>query len=210
MRNFKNFLKFIGICILCILLSACFSGNKYTHIEKKQYLFSFSVPHARGAGSKTDKPFINVLPVKSDAAFEQNYFLYRVSSGQYLADYYHSFLVSPASQLDAILPKYIEKTGVFRSAPGEAISEANFALQTKIIELYADYRDRNHPKGVASLQFILTKRDKGKTVVLLDQTWHSSIALKAKNAESLIAAWNNGIESDILMFLLRLKGLSIL
>ncbi|MFA6409135.1 MAG: hypothetical protein WCW01_03055 [Gammaproteobacteria bacterium] len=209
MRNFKNFLKFIGIGILCILLSACFSGNKYAHIEKKQYLFSFSVPHAKMSQAKTGAPFLNILPVMTVAAFDQNYFLYRVSSGQYLVDYYHGFLVSPASQLDAVLPSYIKKTGTFRPAPSEALGETAFALQTKIIELYADYRDRNHPKAVATLQFVLTTRDKGKTVVLLDQTWHSNIALKAKNAGSLINAWNNGIESDILMFLLKLKALGV-
>lgn len=209
MKNIKVFLSFTALGLVCLSLSACFSGNKYAHMEKKQYLFSFSVPHMKTSQSKAKAPFLDVLPTTVVAAFDQNYFLYRISPGQYLVDYYHSFLVSPASQLDAALPGYIKKSSVFKPMPSGALSETDFALQTKIIELYADYRDHNHPKAVVALQFILTKKDKDKTVVLVDQTWHSSILLKAKNAESLIAAWNSGLESDILMFVLKLKALGV-
>jgi len=165
-------------------------------VEKKQYLLN--LPHLPTRKSAIPKQDILVQPITALAAFDQNYFLYRVSKNQYLIDYYNSFLISVTRQLDSVLVSYLKHSG-FRnvSVVQDSRPTSSNELRVQITDLYADYRDRVHPRAVAALHFILTTQKNGKTAVLLDRTFHSAIPLKAKNTDSLLAAWSNGLQVDL-------------
>ena len=191
MKNLKHWLKLICLSIFCSLLSGCISMNKY--IEKKQYLFN--LPTLPTSNHRASAQNLSVHPITISAPFDQNYFIYRISANQYLTDYYHSFLVSPARQLNPVLIDYLKKIGI----------TGHKELSVKITELYADYRDRQNPKAVVTLNFVLSMEKNKKNIPLLDKTFRSAIPLKAKDSDSLVNAWSLGIKYSITTAILSLR-----
>ena len=188
----KFLLQLMLSCLLCLMLAGCISSK---YVERKQYLFD-TQKEAVNKTAKTYSCSVFIDHVAAEPPFDQLDFLYRIKSGQYLVDYYHGFFVPPTEQLDSILGTYLDISGKFNVDVTELPTSKN-KLKVKLIELYADYRDRDNPRAIITLNFLLTKLVDDKTVVLLDKALRSSVVLKEKNTDSLLRAWNVGIQ-DIL------------
>lgn len=182
MNRHKHWLFILlKISLLSCFLLGCVSSK---YIERKQYLLETPESLLKKSSRSSTCPMV-IEHVTALAPFDQLDFLYRVESTRYLVDYYHGFLVPPAEQLDAMLRSYFRGYG-----------SCNTRLQVKLIELYADYRDHDHPQAVITLQFILTKLDeKGKNLVLADKVLHANIPLCEKNTTSLLRAWDIGVQN---------------
>ena len=157
------------------------SVNKY--VEKKQYLLTTPTTPVI-TNPATQKIALN--PTTINPIFAQSNFLYRTNTNQYLTDYYHSFLTSPTRQLDSILATYF-RGNIY----------AHNKLSVQITKLYADYSNRQHPLAVISLNFMLTSQKNDKERILLNQNFDAAIPLTAKNNDSLVNAWDKGLESII-------------
>jgi len=186
-----KYFKLILLGIICLTITGCFpKAAKY--VIKKQYLLNIPTLSTRHNTQPTRA--LQVSSVTIAAPFNQNYFLYRINSTQYLVDYYNSFLALPARQMDSALANYLKIIGHFYPvAPGEAAPR----LQVDITELYADYRNRNYPKAVVTLHFTVTTFNDNNTAIVFDKTLHSAIPLEAKDTTSLLAAWSKGLQIDL-------------
>ncbi|MBF0314847.1 MAG: hypothetical protein HQK52_15605 [Oligoflexia bacterium] len=191
------------LMISCLAIG-CFSTKYLSHEE---YLLHIPVPGPDRDRDRdpdpTDKLSIKkallfVPQVTIDPPFNQLYFIYRTSDFQYLTDYYHSFMVSPEEQFHFALIKHLKQMTAFDlilSSP-EMIkikdTQTTLKLQTTISELYADYRIRDYPQARVSIHFSLTKIKPhgGKPIIVADKTLSTAIAMKAKDTESLLLAWN--------------------
>jgi len=174
----------------CLMLSGCIS-NKY--IERQQYLLDVPKSFAKKS-VVTCQNSIFVDHVVARAPFDELDFLYRVKSDRYLVDYYNGFLASPSEQIESLLTAYLRAYGKFGLEAAE-LAKADYRLQVKIIELYADYACRSKPQAVISLHFIVTKLVADKPIVLVDRIFHEHVALKEKNTISLLQAWNVGLKN---------------
>lgn len=186
----KNSIRSLQLIVLCWFLVGCVS-TKY--VERKQYLLN--TPKNLVKKNITGSPSCSVFVARVTALspFDRLDFLYRVESGRYLIDYYNGFLASPAEQLDAILRYYLQTYSDCDLEATQSFNTPSF-LQVKLVELYADYRKREEPQAVIALQFYLTTSIDDKKVILLDQVFRISRPLKAKNSESLLSAWNEGVQ----------------
>ncbi|MEI8055013.1 MAG: hypothetical protein WCH10_03315 [bacterium] len=191
MMHFKHILQLMVCCLLCLATIGCISAK---YVEQKQYLLEIkTLPEKKAA---PDKCFVFVDHVTAIAPFDQLDFLYRIKPGQYLTDYYHSFLVSPAEQLEPIFINYLKALGDFGLDTTTSLAAQN-KLQVQITELYADYRDHDNPKAVIALHFVLTRLIVNEPVVLLDKVLYAKVALKNKDTNSLLVAWSVGLR-DVL------------
>ena len=187
-------MKYVKKCLLLILsflLVGCVS-NKY--IEHKQYLLEIPAAPRKEKTSYVCSVFAD--RTVAIAPFDQLDFLYRIKSNRYLIDYYHGFFTLPEEQLDEILRAYLKIYGHFGLDVTKFATSQN-RLEVKLTELYADYRNHDNPQAVVAMRFILTKLVGNKTVVLVDKLLRSNITLKAKNTESLLQGWNEGIKDII-------------
>jgi len=193
MTHFKCMLRLLITCLLCLTIVGCIS-TKY--VEHNQYLLNIkTLPEKKAVQGRS---LLYVEHVAAIAPFDQLDFLYRIKSGQYLTDYYHGFLVSPTEQLKPVLTNYLKALGKFDLDTAElSLLTTPNKLQVQVVEFYADYRDNIHPRAVISLRFILTKLENDKFVVLFDKVLNAKVALKEKNTNSLLSAWNAGLR-DIL------------
>src|SRR3990170_8922492 len=138
MMNSKSWLQLMLSILLCLMLVGCISSK---YVERKQYLFDVPKNLAKKIATSY-KCSVFVDHAVAEPPFDQLDFLYRIKSGQYLVDYYHGFFVPPTEQLDSILGTYLDISGKFNVDVTELPTSKN-KLKVKLIELYADYCDRD-------------------------------------------------------------------
>ena len=163
------------------------------HSDTKQYMFDSPGVY------KTQHHINKVLEIDNTAIapqFSGIYFVYRTSSTHYLTDHYHYFFNPPAQQINQIVTNYLGNTGLFNYVTNDDDYEhAHYTLHTKILDLYADYRNRQKPKGIITIQFTLFQHSKLETKIVMNKTFRETIPLQAKNSDALINAWNQGLEN---------------
>lgn len=171
---------------LCFFLAGCISSK---YVEQKQYLLATEKPVNKHKINKKSSLYLN--HIVAQAPFDQLNFLYKINKYQYLTDYYNGFLVPPAEQLETTLVNHINNLSKF-TIQNNTQSASN-TLFVQLNEFYADYLDSKNPKAVISLHFILTSSNDNK--IILDKNFTQKIALQTKSTESLLSAWNIGLQN---------------
>lgn len=184
MISSKHIIRLLLCGLLYLAVIGCVSGS---YIEHRQYLLNVKTLPAKTQTQYKDAVIVD--RITAIPPFDQLDFLYRIDSYQYLTDYYHGFLVSPTEQLEPLVINYLKSLGNF-NLDTSGLATAQNKLQVQITEFYADYRERNHPKAVIALRFILTKLVAKKPVILLDKILRAEVALKEKTTNSLLVTWN--------------------
>ena len=190
MKNINKIFFCLITLMLCFALSACITAR--SDIQQKKYLLE--IPLAKKTSTIKNKQRIFVNQITEVAPFDQLHFIYRTKN-QYLTDYYSAFLTPPAHQAFLALLAYLKNTTKFEPITTTEGEQPDIELQTRLTELYADYRDRDHPKAVITMRFVVVKMSDNKRSVLFGKTLSTAVLLKAKTSDALIAGWNNGFQN---------------
>jgi len=122
--------------------------------------------------------------------FESNFFVYRISSGRYTFDYYNKFMVAPARMITDAIGETLYTSPFFKSVPAYEPQDIKYQLWGKIIDIYGDIQDKNHPKAVITLRLILEKREGTGFVQIINKIYPASVPLTRFDAKNLITAWD--------------------
>lgn len=188
MKSFYRWLQAIAYCGVFLALTGCISS---TYVERKEYLLNLHNSHVKKM--KIHKYAVMIDSSNVSAPFNQLSFIYRISNTEYLTDYYHTFISPLTQQFDPFLINYSYAVGCFDPIAVNELGNSDYELQPTITQFYADYRDRNHPRAVVALNFKLVKREETKVVGLLNKTFVAQVPIKAKNTQSLLVAWRQGL-----------------
>lgn len=183
--------RLLIIGLFCLMATSCIS-TKY--IQQQHYLLDVKTLPEKKEMVYNSTVFIDNITAL--APFDQLDFLYRIKSGRYLTDYYNGFMVLPVEQIKPMLMNYLKALGKFNLDITRSLTIPN-KLKIQLIELYADYRDNNHPQAVIAMRFTLSRSLQNNTVILLDKILYGRVTLKEKNTVSLISSWNIGLQ-DVL------------
>jgi len=185
-----KYLKLV-VVVGSLLLTGCFAPSSY--VVRNQYLLNVKTFASQLVKTHAHTVIINMAYVASP--FNQLSFIYRVSDSQYLTDYYHNFATPLSQQFDALFLNYAHALGNFDPITiYNELNNADYKLQPTITHFYADYRDRKHPQAVVALNCKLFKYEKKREAVM-DKTFIARIPLQTKDTESLLLAWNSGLQN---------------
>ncbi len=195
----RDDMKKIVLLFVSMLLAGCFNFAGPSAPQKK-YLFDVHYPKATKKQLTSD-----TLEVESAGALQQfssREFVYRISNTQYITDYYHIFMISAARQITDITAKYLQGKGIFKQISTSKILTDNpdYTLRTKIMALYADYRNSSHPLAVVKIRYALIDNLKTKHPVLIDKTFSAKIPLQTKSTDALVKAWDQGLQNIMRIF----------
>ena len=127
-----------------IFLAGCLS-TKY--FQQNKFMLHIKMP-------KTTSSFRHgkILQLKDPVIipqFANNAFVYRTSQVQYQVDSYNVFFIPAFQQIKQLLTEYLSKTPfISQVVDTPSLIPAGYVLSSKILALYADYRDRNNPKEI--------------------------------------------------------------
>ena len=194
----------ISLIICCsLLISSCISRAPYP--VQNQYGLTITPPKKTRSFLTND--ILKIDEVNIASQFSDVYFIYRTSKVDYINDYYNVFISSPADQINQLIAKYLSDGNLFKFvAYNTNNTKPNFILHANVHELYADYRNANHPKAVMTIQFTLFKPNH-KTHLIFNKTYSESISLQDKDSTSLVSAWNIGLQRILTKLTWNLRGL---
>jgi len=185
-------LFYILILLGCIGCSSCHMAQKSYPATNK---FTLNVKSPKKMTARRSRKILFVNSTSAIPQFSDLNFVYRTGNTNYLTDYYNEFFTLPTSLVTQIIVHYLSATKLFRLVTNDYHAiHFNYILNSKITELYADYRCRNQPKAVITIQFILLNPSCSNTI-LLNKTLSATVPLQQKNSQSLVNAWNIGLKT---------------
>ncbi|MEK6731503.1 MAG: hypothetical protein AABY34_04935 [Pseudomonadota bacterium] len=186
----KRLATLLFLALTCALLAGCLNAK---YAARTQY--AFEVNQSVRAPLATNTNILEVTSVNIEPKFSGISFIYRLSTVNYTNDFYNVFITPPAAELRHVFANYFDRTGLFQHViDAQSLAQPNYILVTKVLELYADYRNKAQPTAVMTIQFILMKPIAHKNPeILIHKTFHEAIPLKNKDSESLMHAWNVGL-----------------
>lgn len=186
----KKFLIVLSLCLFCLFASGCIKlGGKVA--PQKTYLLS--LPKQKSAQKRLTKACLEISATTAASPFDMNQFIYRISTGQFISDYYHMFLSSPNDQVTDLTLRYFAAKPLFTDVMSASNQTANpdYILQARIIDLYADYKNSRKPQAVMAIRFQLFKMP--MSTLKFSKLFTARVPLKAKTNEALVLAWNKCI-----------------
>lgn len=186
----QNLKTIVFILMTSISLVGCFSAG---YIQQNKYMLYINMPK-----SSTKLRNAKILQLEDPTIapqFANNSFVYRTSNTQYQTDYYNVFFIPAFQQVKQLLTQYLNNSVfISRVIDTPSVIKARYILSTQILDLYADYRDRDHPTGVVTIEFNLYKHISGKYYSI----WHTILSettpLQQKDSESLVNAWSADLQ----------------
>ena len=136
------------------------------------------------------------------APFEDRSLVYRTADFSYEADPYAEFLVSPSESLLFPIRSWMRQSGYFESVvePGSAL-EPNTMAEIAVLELYGDFRRSQYAAALLKLRFVVLDAPGGiPGKAILEREYSRRIPLKARNANALMAGWNEGLSQILAQF----------
>jgi ABC-type uncharacterized transport system auxiliary subunit len=176
----------VGLLLAGWLLPGCVRLGQRAP-EKSSYVFSAerlaTAPKAISPG------VLQISPLRISPRFASRSFVYRHGTTRYQPDFYHVFLVSPASLVQEEVVRWLAASGIFSVVSTSAGPlPPDFLLQGHISELYGDFR-AGQSAAILEITFILLDHRSDKNI-LLNRGYRSQIPLANATPEALIIAWN--------------------
>ncbi len=190
------------LIIPCLSLTGCLR-SKYPN--RTQYMFDVKLPAKKTNSSTTVLQLYNTSIVPQ---FSGTSFVYRTSNINYLKDHYNVFFIPPTRQINHILINYLYKAGLFHYITNtNLLGKSNYILHSKILALYADYRDRQHPKAIIKIRFVLFKPQNHKLHIIMNKSFSQAIPLSEKSSRTLVKSWNMGLQKILKRLTIDLYGI---
>lgn len=155
-------------------------------------------PHraAEPVAASTDS-ILEVRRFTIDSAFAGRNLVYRIDELEFDTDFYHEFLVSPATMMREATRNWLAQSDRFlRVADPGVYSEPNLALEANVTALYGDMRDKNAPKAVIEIRAFLLKVEGVKDPeILFGKTYSAAQALDKPTPDGLVASFNSCLQT---------------
>jgi cholesterol transport system auxiliary component len=180
----------LSICLILAgwLLPGCVRLGQRAP-EKISYVLSAERP----ASSTAKIPgILQVTPLRISPRFASRSFVYRKGASRYQADFYHEFLVSPASLAQEEVVRWLSASGIFSAVSSSSGPlPPDYMLQGQIIDLYGDFRSQQ-PYAVLEIAFLLLDH-RGPSSILLNRSYRSETPLNSTSSDALVDAWNTSL-----------------
>lgn len=181
--------KAIFILLTAVMFIGSCSGIQNKFLKRNLFCIKGDlVKSDSGRSRKRAGLLIRQLDISPE--FESNFFVYRISQVRYTFDYYNKFMVSPARMITDAMGETLYASPFFKPVPAYESKDIKYQLWGKILDIYGDIQDKNHPKAVMSLRLILEERAGTGFVQIINKIYPASVSLTRLDAKDLITAWD--------------------
>ena len=167
---------------------------KQPYVEKQFFLIE--APTANKASQTIPDSILRVVDFDVSPAFTDKELVYLQQDNQYTSDFYNSFFISVSNMFTEASKNWLQQSAMFSQVVSlNSLIDANYILEGLVQGVYGDFRDKNAPKAVLKLQFLLlTVNDNGENEVVLQHNFNEQVTIKEANAEELVRGWNSALE----------------
>lgn len=192
-----------------IVPAACL---KRSYPEKQRYVFEVArlpLPSVTSSpeiteGEQEGSTSVGVLRLdrmRVSPLFERKGFVYRTADDRFEADFYHEFFAAPAVLLRKATGAWLTSASIFSSVIGARDpAQADWLLEGRVGELYADLRDPAAPQAVMQIEFSVLTAQAPKLDVVFQRRYGVEIPAESREPGAILEAWNQALAQILSQF----------
>lgn len=121
------------------------------------------------------------------APYRDRAFVVREAESRFENDFYHEYVVSPASMIAEAIARSLGESKAFTKViPPGAPPDADFTIDAFVTSLYADNRDAKAPAAELSITFYVSRSDAGAAPIW-SRTYSRRTVMAAPSAATYVA-----------------------
>jgi cholesterol transport system auxiliary component len=195
----------VGMLVL-FSTAGCVSVSIERQFPERRYFVLDSGTDGASAPSN-GTGILKVSHVRVSPRYDGKGFVYRTPDLSYETDFYHQFLVPPATMLTDEVEQSLRRASVFEYVINSVSQlEATHLLEGTADELYGDFSDTTSPRAVLAMSFLLSRQSTNGQEVIFQKRYQESVALKARTPEALVRGWNQALEAILAALVADLKA----
>ncbi len=151
---------------------------------------------ATGSGAPAPKRVgaLRVGRIRVAPQFERQGFVYRKSDTKYERDFYNEFFEPPSVLFRQVTGYWMNESDLFSSVIGATDPDrADWLIEGRVDQLYADVRDRGAPKSVLRISYTLFDDRSSTLDAVFKKTYQVEIEAERASAAAFLAAWNQAL-----------------
>ncbi len=158
--------------------------------EKRRFQWT---PERSGEALAACECSLRIERVRVARAFERRRFVYRTGEGTFEEDFYNEFYSPPGMEVRKAAGHWLDDSGAFARILGATdVARADWLLQGRVNELYADVRERE-ARAVLEVEFTLLDARPNRPVEAFRKRYGAASPTE-RSADGIHAAWGRGLE----------------
>jgi cholesterol transport system auxiliary component len=148
-----------------------------------------------------DGPIVQIQVFQASPGSATTEFVYRTGESTFESDPYNAFFTLPANQIRALTMLWLQDSGKAQAVLNRSsrLRPTNI-VEGNLVELYGDFRDKENPRAVISLAFLLMDIVPITPRIVFSKTYRESIAIPESTGDALVNGWNEGLTKILTSF----------
>jgi hypothetical protein len=158
--------------------------------------FTFATPSGRAGYSSVSSRVLGIRSIEVATPYQGRLLVYRTGESSYEKDPYAEFIASPAESLGAAIRGYLRLSGLFKAVaePGSSL-KPNTVAEVYVPLLYGDFRKPPDAASVLNIRCVVFDApSQVPSRVLFQKDYSRRIAVKARTAAAVVAAWDEALK----------------
>jgi len=191
-------LRLIPSAALALLLAGCL-GGKSAQIQAAAQKRTF-VPVASAARPVSPAPgfaAVKIRPFRALPPSDARTFIIRRAGGEFTADYYNGWIVSPQELVRVQAQRYLEEAGLFAAVYDSASGTlAPLSVEGVVSELYLDYAGEA-PAAVVTLRLLVLDERAAEFTVLFSAEKSARVTFKPDDTSAPAQAFGAALTQTL-------------
>lgn len=188
-----NATRFAAISAI-VLMMAAWGGCSLKQAAPIKHSYLVEAKRADPPRPGTEASVLRVRNVQVNAPFDGRGFVYRRSEYQYHSDFYNEFLVPPRALFTEQIAQWLSTSGLFKLVEVSGHTDATYGVEGTVSALYGDFRDKQAPKAVLALHFVLRDEQPRSTQAFWAHRYNEEVPLEHSTPEALAAGWSTALQ----------------
>jgi ABC-type uncharacterized transport system auxiliary subunit len=178
------------VLLLAVLGSGCAGRRSST---KQQFALEATRPPSPAQTSRD--AVLAVREFTIDPLYTSRGLVYRKSESRYESDAYNEFVIAPQALLTSQTRHWLSRSALFKTVlePGSLVGPTHI-LESTVLALYGDFRDRNQPQAVMQVRVFLVASKGSQPEIVFTRDYQAAQEAQAPTAGALVAAFDRCLE----------------
>jgi len=175
----------LGLLAGCVSLQRDYPVRKFYVLEAAPETVRTPLP---------DGPIVQVQFFRASPGYQNAEFVYRTGESTFESDFYNVFFTLPADQIRSRASEWLADSGRTRAVVDRASRlRPTHALEGNLVEMYGDFRDRDNPRAVIAVDFLMVDVQPIEPRIVFSKSYREELAITAPTANALVTGWEEGL-----------------
>ena len=148
------------------------------------------------------KNYLKIERADVNPAYMHRDFNYRIGTDEFISDYYNQFYRPVGALISSELYKWLSNSALFRDVlpVNTLLLDAKYLLDSKVVDIYGDYRNPEDPRAVLNMQFFLIDESTDTPEITYTNVYNQSVSISSRTPGALVDGWNQALKNILTDF----------